>query len=130
VALGGSSPHPIDRIGCTVCHDGQGQSVSFRGSHHTPKNEKQKATWEKKFDWEEPHEWDYPMLPSGMTEASCVKCHRQEIYVPTAPKLNAAYATYERAGCYACHKTRGFDGPDMRKPGPILTKIGSKLSND
>jgi len=128
--LGSKSPHPIDRIGCTVCHDGQGQSVSFRGSHHTPKNEKQKATWEKKFDWEEPHEWDYPMLPSGMTEASCVKCHRQEIYVPTAPKLNAAYATYERAGCYACHKTRGFDGPDMRKPGPILTKIGSKLSKD
>ena len=39
----------------------------------------------------------------------------------SAEKLNVAYATYERAGCYACHKTRGFE--DLRKPGPILTKI-------
>ena len=43
-----------------------------------------------------------------MTEASCVQCHRQEIYVPNAPKLAVAYATFERAGCYACHKTQGL----------------------
>ena len=29
--------------------------------------------------------------------------------MPNASKLTVAYATYERAGCYACHKTRGFD---------------------
>ena len=34
--LGGSSPHPIDKIGCTVCHEGMGQSVSFRDAAHTP----------------------------------------------------------------------------------------------
>ena len=44
-----------------------------------------------------------------MTEASCAKCHKQQVYVPKAEKLNVAYATYERAGCYACHKTKGFD---------------------
>jgi mono/diheme cytochrome c family protein len=63
-----------------------------------------------------------------MTEASCVQCHRGENYVPNATKLTLAYATYERAGCYACHKTKGFEG--VRKPGPILTKIQSKLSPD
>ena len=63
-----------------------------------------------------------------MTEASCAKCHKQEVYVPNAEKLNVAYATYERAGCYACHKTRGFE--NLRKPGPILTKIDSKLTPD
>jgi cytochrome c2 len=126
--LGGSSPHPIDRIGCTVCHEGSGQSVSFRDASHTPSTEKQKEEWEKKFHWEEPHEWDYPMLPVKMTEASCAKCHRQEIYLPKAANLNVAYATFERAGCYACHKTKGFE--NVRKPGPILTKIDSKLSKD
>jgi cytochrome c2 len=126
--LGSKSPHPIDRIGCTVCHEGMGQSVSFKDASHTPTGEKQKEQWEKKYGWEEPHEWDYPMLPTKMTEASCAKCHKQEIYVPTAPELNVAYATFERAGCYACHKTRGFE--DVRKPGPILTKIGSKLTKD
>ena len=124
--LGGSSPHPIDKIGCTVCHEGMGQSVSFRDAAHMPTGDKQKEEWEKKYKWEEPHVWDYPMLPTKMTEASCAKCHKQEIYVPKANTLNLAYATFERAGCYACHKTRGFE--NVKKPGPILTKIDSKLS--
>jgi mono/diheme cytochrome c family protein len=124
--LGGSSPHPIDKIGCTVCHEGMGQSVSFRDAAHMPTGDKQKEEWEKKYKWEEPHLWDYPMLPTKMTEASCAKCHKQEIYVPKGDTLNLAYATFERAGCYACHKTRGFE--NVKKPGPILTKIDSKLS--
>ena len=106
-----------------------GQSVSFRDAAHMPSDEKQKEEWEKKYHWEEPHLWDYPMLPTKMTEASCAKCHKQQVYVPKADKLNVAYATYERAGCYACHKTKGFD-TNIRKPGPILTKIDSKLTPD
>ena len=88
--LGGSSPHPIDRIGCTVCHEGMGQSVSLRDAAHMPAGEKQKEEWEKNYKWEEPHLWDYPMLPVKMTEASCAKCHKQEIYVPKANTLNPA----------------------------------------
>src|SRR5262245_15212464 len=127
--LGGNSPHPIDRSGCTVCHEGMGQSVSFRDAAHAPKDDKQKEEWEAKYHWEEPHRWDYPMLPTKMTEASCAKCHKQQVFVPQAANLNLAYATYERAGCYACHKTRGFD-VNIRKPGPILTRIDSKLTPD
>src|SRR5262249_6608487 len=127
--LGGSSPHPVDRVGCTVWNEGMGQSVSFRDAAQAPANPKQQEEWEKKFHWEQPHLWDYPMLQTRMTEASCAKCHKQQVYLPDAPKLDAAYATYERAGCYACHKTRGFDA-NMRKPGPILTKIDSKLTPD
>ena len=126
--LGGSSAHPIDKVGCTVCHEGMGQSVSFRDAAHMPSDEKQKEEWEKKYHWEEPHLWDYPMLPVKMTEASCAKCHKQQVFIPKADALTVAYATYERAGCYACHKTKGFE--NMRKPGPILTKIDSKLSKD
>lgn len=126
--LGGSSSHPIDKTGCTVCHEGMGQSVSFRDASHTPSTEKQKEAWEKKYGWEEPESWDFPMLPVKMTEASCAKCHKQQIYIPKADSLNLAYATFERAGCYACHKTKGFE--NVKKPGPILTKIDSKLSPD
>src|SRR5438445_323999 len=61
--LGGSSPHPIDKIGCTVCHEGMGQSVSFRDAAHTPSDNGEKEEWEKKYHWEQPHLWDYPMLP-------------------------------------------------------------------
>lgn len=126
--LGSDSPHPLNRIGCTVCHDGMGQSVDFRHAEHTPRNEQQAKEWEEKYHWEPAHMWDYPMLPAGMTEASCVKCHREEVFVPSGNKIAAAYATFERAGCYACHKTRGFEG--LRKPGPSLTKVSAKLSQD
>src|SRR5207249_6751324 len=74
------------------------------------------------------HLWDYPMLPTKMTGASCAKCHKQQIFTPNATALNLAYATYERAGCYACHKTKGFE--NVRKPGPILTRIDAKLTPD
>ena len=127
--VGSNSPHPIDKAGCTVCHEGMGQSVSFTDAAHTPSTEPQKVAWEKTYHWEEPHLWDFPMLPTNMTEASCAKCHKQEVYIPNADKLNVAFATFERAGCYACHKTRGFD-VNVKKPGPILTKIDSKLTPD
>ena len=61
----------MDQVGCTVCHEGMGQSVTFRDAAHAPRDEKQKAEWEEKYHWEQPHLWDYPMLPTKHTEASC-----------------------------------------------------------
>ena len=123
--VGSASPHPVGRYGCTVCHEGMGQSITFKHSSHTPQGMDEAHVWEEAYDWEEPHLWDYPMLPTEMTEASCAKCHRDTVFVPEGPKLSLAYGLYERAGCYACHKTTGFEG--LRKPGPNLTKIASKL---
>jgi mono/diheme cytochrome c family protein len=126
--VGSDSPHPLESTGCTVCHEGMGNSVTFTGAIHTPRDAKQAKEWEEKYHWEHTEFWDYPMLPTPMTEASCAKCHKAEVYVPHATTLETAYATYERAGCYACHKTRGFE--NLRKPGPTLTHIKSKLTPD
>ena len=123
--VGSGSPHPLESTGCTVCHEGMGQSVSFVDVAHSPSSPEQMAQWEEDYEWEESHLWDYPMLPTNMTEASCAKCHKEETFIPEAPNLNHAYGMYERAGCYACHTTRGFQ--DLRKPGPNLTKLASKL---
>lgn len=124
--VGGASPHPLESTGCTVCHEGMGQSITFVDAAHTPSDEEELHRWEAEYHWEEPHLWDYPMLEAGMTEASCAKCHENQIYVPDASNLNLAYGTYERAGCYACHKTKGFE--NLRKPGPDLTRIDAKLT--
>ncbi len=126
--IGSASPHPLQTIGCTVCHEGMGQSLGFVHSSHTPGDEAQMHAWEEQYGWEVPHLWDYPMLPTDMTEASCAKCHQDTVHVPEASDLNLAYGLYERAGCYACHTTRGFT--DLRKPGPNLTKIGAKLTRE
>ena len=126
--VGSASPHPLETTGCTVCHEGMGQSISFVDAAHSPSSPEQMEDWQERYDWEESHLWDYPMLPSGMAEASCAKCHREEVFVPEADNLNVAYGMYERAGCYACHKTVGFE--NLRKPGPNLTKIASKLDEE
>ncbi|MEO2195742.1 MAG: c-type cytochrome [bacterium] len=123
--VGSGSSHPVESTGCTVCHEGMGQSISFTDVAHSPSGPEQMAQWEEEYDWEESHLWDYPMLPTNMTEASCAKCHKEETFIPEATNLNLAYGMYERAGCYACHTTRGFQ--DLRKPGPNLTKVASKL---
>src|SRR5918994_4066349 len=65
VYLGSNSPHPLDQVGCTVCHEGMGQSVSFRDAAHAPSTPEQAHEWEEKYHWEEPHLWDYPMLPTN-----------------------------------------------------------------
>ena len=128
VYVGSGSPHPLESTGCTVCHEGMGQSLSFVDAAHTPATPEQMTQWEEEYDWEESHLWDYPMLPTGMAEASCAKCHKEEIFVPNADTLNLGYGMYERAGCYACHKTRGFE--NLRKPGPSLLRVASKLDEE
>ena len=126
--VGSASPHPVGQFGCTVCHEGMGQSITFEYASHTPRNADQTAEWEESHHWHVPHLWDYPMLPADMTEASCAKCHQETVFVPEGPDISLAYGLYERAGCYACHTTRGFQG--LRKPGPNLTKVAAKLDED
>ena len=127
--LGGSSPHPIDRIGCTVCHDGMGQSVSFRDASHTPSTREAEGRVGEEVPLGRAARVGLPDAADEDDGGVVREVPRQEIYLPKAAKLNVAYATFERAGCYACHKTKGFD-TTMKKPGPILTKIDSKLTKD
>ena len=49
--------HPVDRYGCTICHQGQGAATNFRD-----------AKADDVF-------WDYPLLPPSLTQATCATCH-------------------------------------------------------
>ena len=40
-------PHPIDRIGCTACHQGRGRATSFVDAVHTPSTPEQEKAWGK-----------------------------------------------------------------------------------
>ena len=106
--LGGDSPHPIDQVGCTVCHEGMGQSVSFRDAAHMPADDEAEGG----VGGEVPLGRAAPVgLPDAADEDDrgvVREVPQAEVYVPKAEKLNVAYATYERAGCYACHKTQGL----------------------
>ncbi len=120
------SAHPVDNFGCTSCHEGRGRRLTFTGVTHTPQDMEQEHEWVEKYGWKEDHYWDSPMFPANLTEAGCIKCHRDQVFVPRAKHLNESRLTYELAGCYGCHNTAGFE--DRRKRGPSLDRIATKTT--
>ncbi len=126
--LGSASPHPFEKFGCTVCHGGNGHSVSFKDSAHMPQNETQKKEWRKKYHWQMLEKWDNKMLPLNHIEAACAKCHTQVTEVPRAEKLNKGRKLAQTSGCFNCHKVEGFE--NAWKVGPSLEHIQSKTSSD
>ncbi|MFI5289153.1 MAG: c-type cytochrome, partial [Polyangia bacterium] len=60
--------HPIDKFGCTTCHDGQGRATTKFYAH---------APDDKPHEHEK-HFWDEPLLKGPFMESNCRKCHKQE----------------------------------------------------
>ncbi len=126
--LSPTSPHPLEKVGCTVCHGGSGHSVSFIESAHTPHSAEQLKQWENKYHWRRMEKWESKMLPLNHTEASCVKCHKNVVEVPQADKLNQGRKLAETYGCFGCHKVEGFE--NRWKVGPSLLNVQSKLDKE
>ena len=128
--LTSKSPHPIKDVGCTVCHRGSGESLSFQHADHRPSNDDEAHDWHEEYHWHKQHHWDYPMLRDKNVEAGCVQCHKtsMELIADDAPELFKGYELFETKGCYACHKVDWF--PTKRRPGPDLTNLASKMDPD
>lgn len=124
--LTSASPHPIDKFGCTICHEGDGSGTSFQTAEHTPADPGQAEHWSEEFGWHSNHFWEYPMLPKQFVESSCLRCHHNVVelginrkYGPTAPKVFEGYELIKTFGCFGCHEINGYDGakpigPDIR----------------
>ena len=126
--LGSASPHPLEKVGCTVCHGGSGQAVSFVETAHTPNDDAQMKAWHTKYHWHELEAWDNKMLPSKHIEASCAKCHSGVVQVPQANKLNRGRQLATQLGCFNCHTVKGYES--RWKVGPDLEHVQSKLKED
>ncbi len=120
------SSHPMDDFGCTSCHSGKGRALDFSRATHTPRDEEQKAEWESKYGWKEDHYWDNPMYPADFSESGCLKCHSETVHIPEADDFNRGRDLYEKAGCWSCHNTKGFE--ERRKVGPNLDHLVSKTT--
>jgi mono/diheme cytochrome c family protein len=126
-----AGPHSIEKVGCTVCHQGRGRATSFKGAVHTASTREQEKAWGKYTgtkEYERWHLWDLPMMAKGNVESQCLKCHRGVVEVPRAEKLNVGNLLVEKYGCFGCHKIKGWEG--LRKVGPDLAKIASKTSEE
>jgi len=126
VYLTDASPHPLNKFGCTSCHEGDGSGTSFQTAEHTPPDPIVAAKWEEAHHWHANHFWEYPQHPMPFIESGCLKCHHNVTelginpeFGATAPKLVDGYSLIRDFGCFGCHEINGFDGtrpigPDMR----------------
>ncbi len=94
--------HPIERFGCTLCHEGQGYALTKDEAHGNVSRRL----------------WSKPLLPKEFLQASCGKCHNPDLIKDDAPKLFAGKRLFKEKGCIDCHKI-----------GPIGGSIAPELTN-
>ena len=118
-----TSPHPLEKFGCTSCHEGDGSGTSFQTAEHTPVDPVRAKEWAEEHHWHSNHFWEYPMHPKQFVESGCLRCHHSVIelginekFGPTAPKLFEGYNLIKDFGCFGCHDINGFDGPKAIGP--------------
>ncbi len=124
--LTSASPHPMQKFGCTSCHEGQGSGTSFQNASHSPNSPDVGEDWHKKYGYSYNHFWPYPMYPQRLREAACLKCHQNVVelgvnpkFGNSAPTLFKGYELIRQYGCFGCHEINGYNagkpiGPDMR----------------
>jgi cytochrome c2 len=126
--IASGSKHPMENFGCTSCHGGLDRATDFQSAGHTPRNEKQKEEWIKKFGWHTDEFLTTPMLAMDKVESGCYKCHNSSPDVSQAAALDNGRDLIRIYGCFGCHKIPGYDG--VRKVGPDLSTVSGKLTKD
>ncbi len=102
--------HPVERYGCSVCHDGQGAATDYVRAGHRPDGRVEQA-----------------MRPLETIEANCGACHRSR-EPRDAPRLAEGRRLIAESGCVSCHDIPGFE--DVSFKGPALDGIGYKVRPD
>lgn len=99
--------HPVNKFGCTVCHNGQGRATNKKEAHGIGR---------------ETH-WDRPLIPASYIQGSCAQCHDYEMLQANGGTEAAeGEELFRKKGCRGCHKLNGVGG-DL---GKVLDGIGSQ----
>ena len=56
--VGFRSPHPKSAFGCTICHDGNPQALTFDRAAHSPRDDAQRKAWSSARGWAPSRTWD------------------------------------------------------------------------
>lgn len=98
--------HDVEKFGCTVCHDGQGEATKYEDAHLPTEF------------------WEKPLLPAKYIESSCGKCHIGE-KLSSTPILNLGRELTGKLNCAACHVIPAI----KKKYSYSLDGIGNKILN-
>ncbi len=94
--------HDVQKIGCTVCHDGQGRALLSRDAHAT----------------DPAVHWDKPILASPFIQANCMRCHKID-ELPGLEYVEKGSELFNSKGCMGCHRLEEKGG----ELAPELTNI-------
>ena len=100
--------HPIEKYGCTVCHEGQGLATTQKAAHGNSKH------------------WDEPMFEASYIQASCGKCH-EDTERPDMVVLEEGKRLFKELGCIGCHAVNGWGGNISVDVGEIGDKVIEEL---
>jgi cytochrome c2 len=104
------SKHPFEKVGCTVCHEGDGQAVTVEKTHGVV------------------HHLDRQLKTAPYVQAACTRCHyelySEDLYWPEAPQLMEGIRLARELGCGACHTIAQLG--TSATLAPELSGIGSK----
>ncbi len=136
------SPHPANKVGCTVCHEGNPQETDFVQAAHSPPTHEIEEAWKNEYyitrlgipnvTFETvAHYWDRPMRLPQYTEAGCAKCHSEITDIALfegkrhGGRINLGRYLFTQVGCINCHNIKELAG--ARRVGPDLRHIAAKL---
>ncbi|MGQ0508270.1 MAG: c-type cytochrome [Myxococcaceae bacterium] len=140
--------HASDRFGCTTCHEGQGaQTKGVAGNAFTHGYDDH--YWERPMldlvAYKEhrpaqigPSPWGAPdnnstgvpgrwvAKQTQFNQASCAKCHTEEIHLKFADDYTKGRRLIAEIGCHGCHPIEPFR--EFPKIGPTLTDLKKKTT--
>jgi mono/diheme cytochrome c family protein len=103
-------PHDFGKIGCVVCHDGNGRALKEHDAHG------------------EYHGWPAPLLTGEIAQANCNRCHAMESGTLAGAELYEKGRTlFLEKACWGCHTVSGISSSSQA---PELTDAGGKFTFD
>ena len=103
-----NDPHDFGKIGCVVCHDGNGRALEINDAHG------------------EYHGWPAPLLTGTMAQANCNRCHAMEGgSLAGAEVYEKGRTLFLEKACWGCHTIAGISTSSQA---PELTDAGGKFT--
>jgi mono/diheme cytochrome c family protein len=108
--------HPVEKFGCVICHDGEGEALTVADAHGEGKNRPQL------------------LLRGQYAQSSCSRCHAMDQKLPLSAEMAGASELAQGRrlfldnGCLGCHKLSGYEKPE--RVGPAIARIGEKVNRE
>ncbi len=101
-------PHDFGKMGCAVCHDGNGRALEKHDAHG------------------EYHGWPHPLLAGKTAQANCNRCHAMESgTLAGAEVYEKGRELFLEKACWGCHTIAGISTTSQA---PELTDAGGKFT--